>query len=267
MTRYRIGTQGWNYDEWAGAFYPPGVRSVDRLELYSRVFDTVEIDSTFYAMPPAGRFRSWYERTPADFLFTAKLPRDITHDARLVGVRELLYEFCDRAAELREKLGPLLIQLPPDMTPRERPAVEQFVQELPRELEFAIEFRDAGWFDTRTFDLLHTWSVALAVSTGPWLRSAQALELASSAPGSFLYMRWMGAPRRQQLTGRILAEREGELAQWGEFFRAVDTPVVYAYFNNDYQGHSPESAQRLQRLVGVEPVDVAMTQDQQDLFG
>jgi uncharacterized protein YecE (DUF72 family) len=267
MTRYRIGTQGWNYDEWGGVFYPRGTRGVDRLELYSRVFDTVEIDSTFYAMPPAERFLSWYERTPPGFTFTAKLPRDITHDARLVGADAALLDFCDRAAGLREKLGPLLIQLPPDMGVGERLAVEGFVRSLPRELEFAIEFRDAAWFDDRTFDLLRTWDVALAVSVGPWLNGADALRVAAVAPGSFQYLRWMGSPRRQRLTGQLVAERDADLAGWASALRLADQPVVYAYFNNDYQGHSPDSAQRLQRLLGVEPADPALTHDQHDLFG
>jgi uncharacterized protein YecE (DUF72 family) len=195
MTRYCIGTQGWNYDFWADTFYPRGTKSIDRLELYSRVFDTVEIDSTFYAMPPVGRFRSWYERTPPGFHFTAKLPRDITHDSRLVGTDSLLHEFCDCAAELEDKLGPLLVQLPPDMGVRERPAVEAFVRGLPRELDFAIEFRDAAWFTEQTFELLRSFDVAMAVSVGPWLSTAQALRVAAAAPGPFLYLRWLGAPR------------------------------------------------------------------------
>jgi uncharacterized protein YecE (DUF72 family) len=264
-----IGTQGWNYDTWSGRFYPRGVKSVDRLELYSRVFDTVEVDSTFYAMPPPGRFRSWYERTPAGFRFTAKLPRDITHDARLVGVDDLLVEFCDRASELAEKLGPLLIQLPPDMTVRERPAVDAFVRSLPRELEFAIEFRDAEWFDARTMDLLHSLDVTLAVSVGPWLTTPAALDVAARAPGRFQYLRWMGSPRHQELNAGLVEARDEDLARWAE--RILDAlpgkPAVYAYFNNDYQGHSPESARRLQALLGVEPADPEVLQEQPDLFG
>jgi uncharacterized protein YecE (DUF72 family) len=266
---FRIGTQGWNYDFWSGRFYPPGAKSVDRLEQYSRVFDTVEIDSTFYAMPPAGRFRSWYERTPADFRFTAKLPREITHDARLIGVDDLLIEFCDRASELDEKLGPLLVQLPPDMTVRERPAVDAFVRSLPRELEFAIEFRDRGWFDEQTYELLHDIDVTLAVSVGPWQTTAGALEVADRAPGRFQYLRWLGSPRHQELNGAIIAERDEDLARWAERILDLlpDKPTVYAYFNNDYQGHSPESARRLQALVGVEPGDPERLREQQDLFG
>jgi uncharacterized protein YecE (DUF72 family) len=265
--RLHVATQGWNYDEWNGVFYPKGTPSGARLELYSRVFDSVEIDSTFYAMPPASRFQSWYERTPAGFTFTVKLPRDITHDARLVNAEGLLLDFCDRAAELREKLGPLLIQLPPDMSVRERGAVEAFLPLLPRELEFAIEFRDADWFDDRTFDLLRTWSVTLAVSVGPWLGSQQALRVARAAPGSFGYYRWMAAPRHQRLTGAIVRERDDELAAWAELILGTEHPTVYAYFNNDYQGHSPESARRLQTLLGLEPADPSVLREQRDLFG
>jgi uncharacterized protein YecE (DUF72 family) len=233
------------------------------------VFDTVEVDSTFYAMPPAGRFRSWYERTPPGFRFTAKLPRDITHDARLVSVDELLLEFCDRAAELEEKLGPLLVQLPPDMTVRERPAVDAFVRSLPRELDFAVEFRDADWFDDRTFDLLGALDLTLAVSVGPWLTTDAALKVAERAPGRFQYLRWMGSPRHQELNGAMIAGRDADLERWAE--RILDAvtgrPTVYAYFNNDYQGHSPDSARRLQALLGVEPGDPDELREQQDLFG
>jgi uncharacterized protein YecE (DUF72 family) len=265
--RFRIGTQGWNYDFWNGVFYPAGTKPIDRLELYSRVFDTVEIDSTFYAMPPAERFMSWYERTPAGFVFTAKLPRAITHDARLVGADDVLFEFCARASGLREKLAPLLIQLPPDMSPGEYDAVERFLGVLPAELEFAIEFRQEAWFEERTFDLLRRWSVSLAVSVGPWLRSAAAQRVAERAPGAFQYLRWMGSPRRQKLTAAILRERADEVAAWAETILAVNAPRTYAYFNNDYLGSSPEAARRLQQLVGLTPADMDLLQEQQDLFG
>lgn len=266
---FHIGTQGWNYDPWIGRFYPRGTRSIDRLELYSRVFDTVEIDSTFYAMPPEGRFRSWYERTPAHFHFTTKMPRDVTHDARLVGVDDLLIEFCNRAAELEDKLGPILVQLPPDMTARERPALDAFARSLPREIEFAIEFRDVSWFTTETYDLLHALDLTMAVSVGPWLTTDAALDVATQAPGRFQYLRWLGSPRHQELNTSLVAERDGDLRRWAERVLELlpDKPTVYAYFNNDYQGHSPDSARRLQSLVGVEPADPDRLHEQPDLFG
>lgn len=263
-----VGTQGWNYDFWMERFYPRGTKSVDRLEMYSRVFDSVEIDSTFYAMPPAGRFASWYERTPANFTFTAKLPRDITHDRRLIGVDDLLIEFCDRAAELKEKLGPLLVQLPPDMSPREYDALDAFARSLPRELKFAIEFRDVRWFDARTMDLLASLDLTLAVSVGPWMNTETALGVARRAPGGFQYLRWLGSPRHQELDASLIRERDEDLEKWAErILEALpNKPVVYAYFNNDYQGHSPESARRLQALLGLEPGDPAVLEEQPDLF-
>lgn len=266
MKRFHIGTQGWSYDSWTGAFYPPGDRR-DRLELYSRVFDTVEIDSTFYAMPPAGRFRSWYDRTPPDFHFTVKLPRDITHDARLIDASGLLHEFCDRAAELEDKLGPLLIQLPPDMGVDERDAVDGFVRGLPAELDFAIEFRDVAWFDDRTFDLLREFDVAMAVSVGPWLDTPRALDIARRAPGRFQYLRWLGAPRHQPMTPVLVEDRDADIRRWADLILSRDAPTTYAYFNNDYQGHSPDSARRLQSLLGLEPADPAVLDEQRDLFG
>jgi len=264
--RFHIGTQGWNYDAWNGRFYPPGTKSGDRLEQYSRVFDTVEIDSTFYAMPPAERFASWYERTPAGFVFTVKLPRDITHDARLVGVDSLLIDFCDRASQLREKLGPLLIQLPPDLHARDFDAVEAFLKSLPAELQFAIEFRNTSWFQPRTFDLLREWDVALTVSVGPWLTTPQAISLAVAAPGPFQYLRWLGAPRHQDITPELIAERDADLYEWARTISAENRPITYAYFNNDYMGHSPDSARRLQELLGLEPGDASVLREQEDLF-
>ncbi|HEU4635268.1 MAG TPA: DUF72 domain-containing protein, partial [Edaphobacter sp.] len=107
----RIGTQGWNYDAWVGPFYPPGTRSVDFLTVYSRAFNTVEVDSTFYAIPSVNTFKSWYSRTGSDFAFALKLPQEITHERRLRDAADLAALFFDRARELREKLGPILVQL------------------------------------------------------------------------------------------------------------------------------------------------------------
>jgi uncharacterized protein YecE (DUF72 family) len=266
VARYYVGTQGWNYDFWNGVFYPEGTRASDRLKLYSQVFDCVEIDSTFYAMPPAARFQSWYERTPPGFTFTVKLPRDITHDARLVGAGGVLDEFCARASLLGEKLGPLLIQLPPDFTVRERGAVEEFLRGLPAGFHFAIEFRDVRWFSERTFDLLRDTGTALAVSVGPWLGHEQALTIARDAPGGFRYLRWMASPRHQPLTTALLQERDDDLDEWAEMIRDAPPVDLYAFFNNDYQGHSPSSARRLQQLLGIAPADPGRLRVQGELF-
>ena len=217
-------------------------------------------------MPPAERFRSWYERTPPGFTFTVKLPRDITHDARLVRAERILEDFLDRAALLGEKLGPLLIQLPPNFTPRERDAADQFLRSLPQGFQFAIELRDVGWFDDRTFDLLRETGTTLAVSVGPWLSTQQALAIARKAPGRFRYLRWMASPRFQPLTTALVHERDVDLGAWAGMIRDAPPVDLYAFFNNDYQGHSPSSARRLQQLLGIVPADPARLRAQGELF-
>src|SRR5438034_7207142 len=121
--RIRLGTQGWNYEAWIGPFYPDGSRPADFLSIYARAFDTVEVDATFYAIPPSKTVRGWAQRTPDDFVFALKMPQEITHERRLRGAGDVSDEFFDRARELGEKLGPILIQLGPEFGPVERPAV------------------------------------------------------------------------------------------------------------------------------------------------
>ena len=154
------------------------------------------------------------------------------------------------------------------MTQREFGNVDAFVRSLPAELEFAIEFRHATWFNDRTYDLLRAFDITMAVSVGPWLDTAGALAVSASAPGTFQYLRWMGTPRRQELSDSIVDERDDDLEQWAReiLYRSGEKPITYAYFNNDYQGHSPESARRLQKLLGLEVVGVEMLKDQTELF-
>ena len=105
----RLGAQGWNYDAWVGPFYPTGTRSADYLTTYARAFDTVEVDSTFYAIPPAKTVKGWRDRVPAGFRFALKLPQEITHENRLRNSADQLALFAERARLLGDKLGPILI--------------------------------------------------------------------------------------------------------------------------------------------------------------
>jgi uncharacterized protein YecE (DUF72 family) len=133
----RIGTQGWNYDAWVGPFYPEGTRPVDFLRVYARAFNTVEVDSTFYAIPAPRTLRDWAERVPDDFQFALKLPQEITHENRLRNVAPALDQFFDRARELGRKLGPVLVQL--RLYPSELPALQRSGR--CRAMRAAVEFR------------------------------------------------------------------------------------------------------------------------------
>ena len=178
MNSIRIGCQGWNYPAWVGALYPERTRAADFLTTYARAFDTVEVDSTFYAVPAAKTVRGWHDRTPDRFVFALKLPQEITHELRFVGALDVAQRFCDVARELGPKLGPVLIQCGPDFAPSERDALEEFLFTLPGDIQFAIEFRQKGWMNEETHALLTARNVALALVDARWIPRAWMLKLA-----------------------------------------------------------------------------------------
>src|SRR5262249_29980615 len=180
-TKLHIGTQGWNYDAWVGPFYPEGTRPADFLTVYARAFETVEVDSTLYASPVTKPVCGWVQGTPDDFVFSLKVPEAMTHERRLRGVDELASEFFDRARELEGKLGPILIQLGPDFAPAELPAVAQFLPKLPRDLRFAIEFRQRGGLHDGVLALLAEPDVALGRSEAPGLPRKHVMHLPTPA--------------------------------------------------------------------------------------
>ncbi|GAC1514675.1 MAG: DUF72 domain-containing protein [Gemmatimonadaceae bacterium] len=264
----RIGTQGWNYDAWIGPFYPEGSRPTDFLGLYARAFDTVEVDSTFYAIPSEKVIRRWAERTPAQFRFALKLPQQITHEYRLRNVEYVVQVFFDRARILGDKLGPVLVQLGPDFGPSELPALEKFLPLLPDDLRIAVEFRQSGWITDPVMALLRSHAVALAVSDGRWIPRRRMLATVAEPTAPFVYARWMGPNRAFVDYSRIQADRSSEIAAWAHALaplsaRGID---VYGYINNHFSGHSPATARDLQRLFGLPSVDPGNLGDQIALF-
>lgn len=266
--RARIGTQGWNYPAWVGPLYPFGTRAPDYLRLYARAFDTVEVDSTFYAVPAARTVRGWAERTPDRFIFSLKLPREITHERRLDRAGPTLEEFTDRARELGDKLGPILIQMGPDFSPAERPALERFLPLLPGDLRFALEFRQRGWFEPGTLELLRDHGVALALSDGRWVPRDQALHLLARPTTDFVYLRWMGENRDIEDYSHLQIDRTSELHDWAHAIQqqvAAGT-YLFGYINNHFSGHSPATARQLLHLLGESPVAPDEIADQMSLF-
>lgn len=245
-----LGTQGWSYKDWVGPFYPSGTTSRDYLRLYARQFNAVELDSTFYGTPLPSRVNAWRESTPAGFRFTAKVPRQITHDYRLIDTDAAFDEFVENIGGLNEKLGAILIQLPPDMTLDERPAVEAFVRRLPEGFDFAIEFRHRSWIREDIFELLRERSVAWTTSVAlPFM--PEHLEL--TAP--FAYVRWMGDHRRITHLGETQIDNRSDLDRWAERLDEIAQHVqrVYGFANNHYSGHSPNDIRYLQSRLGIEP--------------
>ena len=264
----RIGTQGWNYDAWVGGFYPSGTRSPDYLRLYARAFGTVEVDSTFYAIPPSRTVEGWTERTPTGFVFALKMPQEITHERKLRDAAAPTEEFLGRARELGDKLGPILLQFGPDFGPAELPALASYLPSLPRDLRFAVEFRHRGWIHDGVLALLAEHGVALALSDGRWIPRKQMLALAGQPTAGFVYVRFMGPDREIVDYSRIQVDRTGELEMWAAAMRALASRRVdvYAYVNNHFAGHSPQSARELMRMVGQRPVRPEEMRDQLEIF-
>lgn len=268
--RIHIGTQGWNYDAWVGPFFPVNTRPVDFLSVYSRAFGAVEVDSTFYGVPAASTFQSWYDRTPHDFIFTLKLPQEITHEQRLrdtLGVSDVFYE---RARELKHKLGPVLVQLGPDFDPGELPALVHFVGRMPSDIRFSVEFRHRGWLTEGVIALLRERNVGITLVDGRWIPRKLMLGLAKSPTSDFAYIRWMGPNRDLVDYSRVQVDRSREIDAWIDAIRAMTSSPgltdIFGFVANTFSGHSPATAREIQYNLGQRPVDPATLGEQLSLF-
>ena len=260
----RLGTQGWSYDDWKGVFYPPGAKQEDRLPFYSEIFDTVELDTTFYHAPRATIARSWARHTPDGFKFAAKVPRAITHEGQLRGVGEQLDVFARAMDPLGEKLGPLLVQLPAEFTRDDgtQRDLGVFLAGASEGLRIAVEFRHASWQDPAVYDLMRTHRAAVAWTE--WRELARVPEVTAD----FLYVRWLGDRREIEKYDHVQIDREDSFATWEADLMKVFGEVreVYGYFNNHWAGHSPASANEMKRRLGLPFVDPRDRWSQRELF-
>jgi uncharacterized protein YecE (DUF72 family) len=255
-------------------FYPAGTRAEHMLDAYARAFDTVEVDSTFYAAPSDATYDAWARRTPAGFTFALKLPRSITHEEALSGARaaSLLEEFCRGARRLGSKLAAVLVQLPPqfEATRDNLRALSEFLPLLPADIRFAVEFRDPFWFEEELLVPLSLQRhVSLALVEGPWVTRERLWRAAASLldASDFAYVRWMGA-RDLARFDEVVRPRDLNLEKWAAAVERLRgrVPHVCAYFSNFYEGHAPASANKLKRLLGEPTVEPKDLEDQPSLF-
>ena len=252
MARLRFGCSGWDYHEWIGPFYRNASES--KLAAYARVFDTAEINSTFYRVPTPGMVTGWGKYTPDEFVFAAKVPQTVTHDRLLDVARGAdadLRAYCDLMRPLldRGKLGPLLLQLPPRL--RFEPApVHRFLDLLPRDFTFALEPRNRSWMALEAFDLLREAGVAYAIVDEPLLPPDLHVTAAVA------YVRWHGHGQEPWYNYRYPEE---QLAEWVPRVRQVasQAPTVFGFFNNHYHGYAPENCLQILRMLGVDDADKA----------
>jgi uncharacterized protein YecE (DUF72 family) len=235
----RIGCSGWQYKHWGGDFYPAGLATTRWFAHYALQFDTVEINNSFYRLPPAETFAKWREQAPKHFLYAVKASRFLTHMKKLKDPDDPLFRFFENAKQLGPHLGPILYQLPPNF-PLNLERFEIFLRALPRGYRHTVEFRDTSWYDDRVYALMQKYNVALC------LHDMQGSATERLVVGPFIYVRFHHGTRKYG--GRYSDER---LDSWGAWLaeRAAEGLDVFAYFNNDTGGHAPRDAVRLRARI------------------
>ena len=261
----RFGTSSFSASGWVGTFYPRNTKPKDYLANYARKLDTVEVDSTFYGVPQAKTVQSWYEKTPPGFVFAAKTPEVITHDKGLEDCDLELAEFLAAMSNLREKLGPLLLQFPyyakksgtteGDFIER----VEKFLPKLPREIKFAVEMRNKAWITTRLLDALRKHNVALAMIDHPYMARPKDMLAIDAVTADFAYSRLLGD--RYEIEAitktwdKTIVDRTQEIDEWAEVTDVLRKRVpVYTYVNNHFAGHAPATVAELKKRIFGEQV-------------
>jgi uncharacterized protein YecE (DUF72 family) len=232
-----IGTSGWQYDDWRGAFYPDDLPQRKWLEFYSSRFLTVEVNNSFYRLPGRETFQRWREQTPAGFVVAVKASRFITHMKRLRDPEEPVALLWERASGLGDRLGPVLFQLPPRF-PVEMERLRRLVSALPREMRPAFEFRDPSWYNDEVFLLLDDAGAALVWPDRPGVRPAL------PALGGWLYVRF------HQGTARGPDYRRDKLRRWASRIAAANAKEAFIYFNNDQTGAAIRNALTMIELLG-----------------
>ncbi len=232
------GTMSWVYDDWRSVFYEAGLPQAKMLEQLATMFDTVEVDATFYGFPRPTTLAAWKAQTPDGFRFSFKVPRAVTHERRLLGgTVDVAADFGKLiAAEMRERCGALLLQMPPDFTATEFDTLTAFADGLssPRsgvaDLPWVVELRHASWQDTGIADYLAARQIAVATTER------------TDCGGPLRYVRLLGTENSVARFDERQFDRSAEIATWAERIDAArrTSPVpIYVYVRNFFEGHAP----------------------------
>ena len=274
-----VGTSSWSSPDWCGTFYPESIDSGEMIRVYSRKLPTVEIDSTWYSMPNLKMIESWKSRTPGGFIFSAKVPKAISHDKYLEDCQSELTEFLSVMSRLEDKLGPLVFQFPyvakgKDQREYETGAdflrrLRAFIEFLPEEFKWGIEIRNSKWIGPPLLDILRSRNVSLVFVdyyTMDPLHKLAHLDGIFTAP--FVYVRFLGnhkamdaavkkareERKRKRDWESLLYDRTEQMRLWIPSLRDLATKKIptYVYFNNHYAGYAPGSVELFEKLFNEE---------------
>lgn len=232
----RIGTSGYQYAHWRGRFYPEGLPQKKWFRHYAGVFDTVEINNTFYRLPRPATFVEWRRAAPRDFEYAIKFSRYGSHLKRLRDAPQTIERYVESAERLGRKLGPTLLQLPPHWR-TDAARLDEFLSAAPRRLRWAVEFRDADWLNEEVFDVLRRHRAALCIHD---LIPRHPRELTAD----WTYLRYHGEHYGGSYSSQFLSAEARRIAAW-----IRDGHAVYAYFNNDREGCAVRNALDLRRYL------------------
>src|SRR5262249_44103187 len=232
--RLHVGTSGYNFPEWKGTFYPPKVKPAEMLPYYAGRLSTVEINYTFYRMPNAKTVSGWSQAVPDGFTFVLKTPQRITHIGRLRDIDDPLRYFTETVRPLGTKLGPILVQLPPNFK-QDLARLKDFLTLFPADLRCAWEFRNASWFSDDTYEALRVANAALCVAD----TDEGHTPLVAAADFGYLRLRDGGYSQEQ-------------LAQWATSLKDLgkDWKDAFVFFKHEESGEGPKLAQQFAALFG-----------------
>lgn len=237
----RVGCSGWVYNDWRGVVYPPKLRQREWFDYYASRFDTVELNATFYRLPTPQVVEQWAAQAPPGFVYAVKLGGFGSHRMKLLDPARWLPNHLERVRRLGPALGPNLVQLPPRWK-RNTERLDEFLTIAPRDIRWAVEVRDASWLHDDVFAVLERHGAALCIHDllpgHPWLLTAAWTFVRFHGPAANLQ------PYRGRYGGQRLWRSARKLNNW--LAAGVD---LYAYFNNDYDGHAVSDAEWLARKL------------------
>ena len=243
---------GFGYKQWVGAFYPAGMAQKNFLGHYSQHFNAVEIDSTFYGIPRTSTVQRWKSVTPNEFTFCLKTPKSITHTPSLASGAEEMQTFLQVVSALGDKLGVILIQFGPEFGHGRFQELDTFLQTLPTNFRFAVEFRHTSWEQPETAELLSKrnicWTAADYIYLSKIIRRTT----------DFLYLRFIGPHGQYTTKDKELVDKTPALQNWYEQIKPHLPQIqnIYGFMNNDYSGFSPATCNRFKAIVGDEEKDI-----------
>ena len=240
--KIHIGTSGWSYKHWADIFYPNGLKPDKYLEYYTSQFSCVELNSSFYNLPRKQTAEGWLNRTPESFFFCPKMSRHITHEKMLTGTDDAIEKFFGVFEIIKNKLGPILIQLPPGLS-YDQSLISCFFDILNHHgnYRFAIEIRNKSWINDDFFELLNQKNIGFVIAD-----SGRRYPYHEAVTSDFVYLRLHG---REQLYATDY--HEDELKQFANRIHEWlgENKEVWVFFNNDFHGFAVKNARQLIEMV------------------